>query len=158
MVGAVSSITGNPFPSIDDVRLCGANAPLKWPAGGWPDADSALTIKLYDNGTNGDVTAGDNIWSRNVVFTQYSPLKVEYKYGANWGLASNTGGNDNESSIGTNHWINFTPYMTGGTVYNIWATMDTTDLTDVTGIENQNTGTPMAYELNQNYPNPFNQH
>ena len=156
MVGAVSSITGNPFPSIDDVRLCGANAPLKWPAGGWPDADSALTIKLYDNGTNGDVTAGDNIWSRNVVFTQYSPLKVEYKYGANWGLASNTGGNDNESSIGTNHWINLTPYMTGGTVYNIWATMDTTDLTDVTGIENQNTGTPMAYELNQNYPNPFN--
>lgn len=157
MTGAVSSYTGQPFASIDDVRLCGANAPLAWPASGWPDTDEALTIRLYDDGTNGDVTVGDNVWSRDVVFAQYSPLRIEYKYGANWGLPSNTGVNDNESSVGTNHFINLTPTMLSATVVNQWAVMGDHDLINVvTDVENQIPGTPNNYELAQNYPNPFN--
>jgi len=156
MAGAVSSITSLPFTVMEDVRLCGANPPLRWPASGWPNVDSTLAIKLNDSGTNGDLVAGDNIWSKDVVFAKYSPLLLNYKYGANWGLTSNTGSNDNESSSGNNHIINLTSTMLSGTVYNTWATMGVTNLTDVTGVENQISGTPNTYELNQNYPNPFN--
>lgn len=157
VVGAVSSVTGQPFTSITDVRLCGANAPLKWPDGGWPDADSAKTIKLYDNGTNGDLVAGDNIWSRDVVFPQYSPLRIQYKYGANWGLPTNTGSNDNESSIGTDHFINLTSNLNSARVANQWSVMGDHDLLDiVTDVRDLNSGIPSAYELGQNYPNPFN--
>lgn len=157
MTGAISSITLQPFPSIDDVRLCGANAPLKWPAGGWPDADSTKTIKLYDNGTNGDVTSGDNIWSRDVTFPQYSPLTIQYKYGANWGLTSNEGGNDNENGVGADHFINLTPTMISATVENVFGTMGTHTLVNVvTDVEDLNSGIPTVYDLGQNYPNPFN--
>ena len=68
MAGAISAINSQPFPSIDDVRICGLDPPLQWPDIGWPNADSSKTIKLYDNGTNGDVTSGDNIWSRDIIF------------------------------------------------------------------------------------------
>ncbi|MDP2301936.1 MAG: T9SS type A sorting domain-containing protein [Ignavibacteria bacterium] len=157
VVGAVSSVTGQPFTSITDVRLCGANAPLKWPDGGWPDADSAKTIKLYDNGTNGDVTANDNIWSRDVVFPQYSPLRIQYKYGANWGLPTNTGSNDNESSIGTDHFINMQSNMNSARVANQWSVMGDHDLLDIVlDVRDLNSGVPSVYELGQNYPNPFN--
>ncbi|HCY77427.1 MAG TPA: hypothetical protein DHV28_16040 [Ignavibacteriales bacterium] len=157
MAGAISAINLLPFPSIDDVRLCGANAPLQWPAGGWPNADSIRTIKLYDNGTNGDVTAGDNIWSRDVTFPQYSPLRIQYKYGANWGLASNGGGNDNENGVGADHFIDFTTDLVSATVENVFGTMGTHTLVNVvTDVRDLQSGIPATYELSQNYPNPFN--
>ncbi|HEX7357869.1 MAG TPA: carbohydrate-binding module family 20 domain-containing protein [Ignavibacteriaceae bacterium] len=157
MAGAVSAINLLPFPSIDDVRLCGANAPLQWPAGGWPNADSIRTIKLYDNGTNGDVTAGDNIWSRDVTFPQYSPLRIQYKYGANWGLASNGGGNDNENGVGADHFIDLTTDLVSATVENVFGTMGTHPLVNVvTDVRDLQSGIPATYELSQNYPNPFN--
>lgn len=157
MVGAVSAINNQPFPSIDDVRLCGANAPLRWPAGGWPNADSVLTIRLYDNGTNGDLTAGDNIWSRDVTFPQYSPLRIQYKYGANWGLASNGGGNDNENGVGADHFITLVPTLLSATVENTFGTMgDHTLINVVTDVRDVVYAAPNTYELAQNYPNPFN--
>lgn len=157
MAGAISAINTLPFPSIDDVRIAGANAPLQWPDGGWPTADSTKTIKLYDNGTNGDVTAGDNVWSREVTFPQYSPLSIEYKYGANWGLASNNGGNDNENGVGANHFITLTPDLVSATVVNVFGTMGTHPLVDiVTDVNEIKDLVPMVYDLGQNYPNPFN--
>ncbi|MGD8306828.1 MAG: T9SS type A sorting domain-containing protein [Ignavibacteria bacterium] len=152
---ARSSISGNPFSQIDNVVLCGANPPLAWPQGGWPDEDSSLTIKMYDDGTMGDLVAGDNIWSRDVVFAQYSPFAVEYKYGANWGLATNEGGNDNESGVGTNHNITLSAFLEGATVENVWSVMGqhTFSVTDVT---TELPGIPLTYELAQNFPNPFN--
>ena len=157
MAGAISAVNLQPFPSIDDVRICGANAPLKWPDGGWPNADSIRTIKLYDNGTNGDITAGDNIWSKDITFPQYSPLRIQYKYGANWGLASNGGGNDNENGVGADHFIDLTSDLVSATVENVFGTMGTHPLVNiVTDVKELQTGTPVAYELSQNYPNPFN--
>ena len=157
MTGAISAVNLQPFPSIDDVRICGANAPLKWPDGGWPNADSIRTIKLYDNGTNGDITAGDNIWSKDITFPQYSPLRIQYKYGANWGLATNGGGNDNENGVGADHFIDLTSDLVSATVENVFGTMVTHPLVNiVTDVKELQTGTPVAYELSQNYPNPFN--
>ena len=155
--GAISSITGQPFTSVDNVVVAGAVSPLQWPVGGWPDSDSIRVIFLKDNGTDGDVTAGDGIWSRNVTFPQYTILRIQYKYGMNWGLVSNTGGNDNESSVGTDHFITLTPNMLNGTVINQWSVMGDHDLVDVVvGVEELNSLTPAQYELTQNYPNPFN--
>lgn len=157
MADAISAINSQPFKSIDDVRLCGANWPLRWPNEGWPNADSTKTIKLYDNGTNGDVTAGDNIWSRDVTFPQYSPLPIQYRYGANWGLPSNEGGNDNENILGADHFINLTTTMLSATVENVFGTMGTHTLINVvTDVEKLNTEIPSDYILEQNYPNPFN--
>ena len=161
MTGAVSGVNGQPFTSVTDVRLCGANAPLKWPGGGWPTADSLLTIKLYDDGTNGDITANDKIWSRDVVFPKYSPLDVEYKYGANWGLPTNTGANDNEGGVGSNHWIKLGPNMISATVQNVWGTMASQTnphplVNIVLDVISELPGIPVTYDLAQNFPNPFN--
>jgi hypothetical protein len=154
VTNAVSSINFQLLAPVTDVRLCGANPPLKWPAGGWPNTDIDKTIQMYDDGTNGDVTAGDNIWSREVIFSQYSPLRVQYKYGANWGLPTNQGGNDNENGVGADHFINLTSSMTYGKVENVFGTMG--DHPVITGITEQLPGIPENYRLAQNFPNPFN--
>ena len=159
MDGAVSAISGLPFTSVSNVVLCGANAPLAWPSGGWPTSDSSLTIPLYDDGTNGDVTSGDNIWSTNLTFPQYSPFHIQYKYGANFGIdTSNQGGNDNENSVGTDHFITMTAPMLSGTVENVFGTMGEHTLIDVivSDVANELPGIPVTYELAQNFPNPFN--
>jgi len=157
--GAVSSVTGQPFAAIENVVIAGANPPLQWPGGGWPDSDSnAVKNKfLFNDGTNGDDVAGDSLWTIELVFSQYSPLRIQYKYGANWGLPSNTGSNDNESSVGTDHFINLTPELLSATVRNQWSVMGDHELVDVVlGVEEIPAALPVVYSLKQNYPNPFN--
>ncbi len=158
VTGAISSVTGTPFPSVDNVVVAGAVSPLTWPVGGWPNSDSSVVIFLFDDGTHGDVTANDSVWSKDITFPQYSVLRVQYKYGMNWGLASNTGGNDNESSVGTDHFINMTSDMVSATVHNDWSVMGDVELVDVvlTGVEDLPGAKPSTYTLMQNYPNPFN--
>ena len=158
--GAVSSVTGQPFESIDNVVLCGANPPLQWPGGGWPDSDS-LAVKdkfLFNDGTHGDEVADDSLWSLDLDFPQYSPLRIQYKYGGNWALPTNTGSNDNESSVGTDHFLNLTSDLLSATVRNQWGVMGDHELVDVvvTGVEEISSSVPSVYSLSQNYPNPFN--
>jgi hypothetical protein len=160
ITGAVSSVTGQPFETIENVVLCGANPPLQWPGGGWPDSDS-LAVKdkfLFNDGTHGDEVAGDSFWSLDLDFPQYSPLRIQYKYGANWALPSNTGSNDNESSVGTDHFINLTSDLLSATVRNQWSVMGDHQLVDVVtvGVEEIPDAVPAVYSLSQNYPNPFN--
>ncbi|MFZ1289570.1 MAG: choice-of-anchor X domain-containing protein, partial [Melioribacteraceae bacterium] len=68
--GAMSSINNTAFSTVNTVHITGAVTPLKWPDGGWPDAQIDRMIPLYDNGTNGDETSGDGIFSANVTFPQ----------------------------------------------------------------------------------------
>jgi hypothetical protein len=157
MNGAISAINSQPFPSIDDVRVCGLTYPLNWPNVGWPDSDSSFTTNLYDDGTNGDVTSGDNIWTCDITFLEHTLFGIHYKYSANWGLPSNGGGNDNESVVGTDHFINLTPTMLSATVENVFGTMGTHPLVNVvTDVEKLAAEIPSDYILEQNYPNPFN--
>jgi hypothetical protein len=154
---AFSSVSLSPFPSIDRVMVAGANAPLQWPVGGWPDEDSTVVKFMYNDGTNGDEVAGDSLWSLDLKFPQYSPLRIQYKYGANWGLESNTGSNDNESSVGTDHFITLTSDLWKGTVRNQWSVMGDHELINISTDVNELPGLlPDSYSLEQNYPNPFN--
>ncbi len=152
MNGAVDG-NGVAFSSIENVAIAGANPPLAWPDGGWPDADSTKVIFMVDDGTHGDETAGDNFWTMEVDFPIYSPLDIEYKYGANWGLSSNGGANDNEGGVGSNHHVTLFPEFTYGSAIDVFGTFETKDVdTRVT-----ETGEiPTVYALGQNYPNPFN--
>ena len=153
MNGAVDG-NGVAFPSIDNVFIAGGNPPLAWPGGGWPDTDEALVKFLFDDGTHGDAVAGDNKWSLEVTFPIYSPFDIEYKYGANWGLASNGGANDNEGGVGSNHHVTLFKSFWSGDAIDVFGTMDRKDV--VNGVEQLGSDIPASYELGQNYPNPFN--
>ena len=150
-----NGITGNPFGTISTVHVAGAVPPLAWPDGGWPDTDIDLLIELVDDGTNGDVTAGDMIFSREVLFPQYSPLTIQYKFGANWGDTNNNGGgNDNESGVAADHFLHVLPSDTYVTVVNTFSVMGDCWSTGLE--ESSDSDLPESYTLQQNYPNPFN--
>jgi hypothetical protein len=113
---------------------------------------------LFNDGTHGDEVADDSLWSLDLDFPQYSPLRIQYKYGGNWALPTNTGSNDNESSVGTDHFLNLTSDLLSATVRNQWGVMGDHELVDVvvTGVEEISSSVPSVYSLSQNYPNPFN--
>lgn len=153
--GAVSALNNQPFTVVNTVHIAGGTPPLQWPSLGWPNSEIGLMIPMYDDGTNGDVTAGDLIFSAIVTFPAYTVFEVQYKYGINYGDdANNQGGNDNENAIGANHVIDLFSTAWYCQVDNVFGTMGnhtfTTDVEPVSG------NIPSDFELNQNYPNPFN--
>jgi hypothetical protein len=130
--GAVSAINGLPFPVVNTVRLAGGTFPLQWPALGWPDSDIGLTLLMYDDGTHGDFTAGDQIFSLEVIFPPLTLFDIQYKYGINYGdPVNNGGGNDNEAGLGDDHFIELSRYMVSATVENVFGTMGFHDLISI---------------------------
>jgi hypothetical protein len=158
MSNATSSINLQPFSSVNSVKICGDKIPLRWPSGGWPDADSIFAINLYDDGTNGDILAGDNIWSKDLNFPFNTHGSVKYKYSANWGLQTNNGGNENESSSGTYHSFDIPPNILVATVVDTFGIMGENQLTNkiILDVEDTRSTIISSYSLSQNYPNPFN--
>ena len=153
--GAVSALNGLPFPAVNTVHIAGGTQPLQWPGLGWPDGEINLMIPMFDDGTNGDPTAGDKIFTAQVIFPAYTIFTINYKYGINYGDAvNNGGGNDNENAIGSNHTIDLFPLAWYCTVDNTFGTMGnhpfTTDINEIPG------STPATFALEQNFPNPFN--
>jgi hypothetical protein len=152
---AVSAINNQPFPVVNTVHIAGGTPPLQWPDLGWPDNQIDRMIPMFDDGTHGDETAGDKIFSGIVTFPAYTIFQIQYKYGINYGDGvNNGGGNDNENAIGANHVIELFALAWSCRVDNVFGTMGnhtfTTDVNDVPG------SVPTAYALDQNFPNPFN--
>ncbi|MEE4311748.1 MAG: T9SS type A sorting domain-containing protein [candidate division KSB1 bacterium] len=121
---------------------------------------------MNDDGINGDVAAGDSIFS--IVFTMYKdsttqtngPTNIigqEFKFGV--------GGGDNEGGFGNNHIVNvddsqdfFTIEAQFGSIdpgfYDQW---DFNKRGPKTGVDfASGPAVPEVYALEQNYPNPFN--
>lgn len=145
-VGYVYDVqTGDTIYSVETIEAAGFFN--NWP---WGNFDPAHT--LNDNGTNGDLVAGDDIWSVTVPFAAGSPRALIYKYGANQldveaGFARNHERtiNDSQSSFR----MDIDCWGSPDTLYQNWAC--TTSDVDEPGL-------PVISEfaLEQNYPNPFN--
>ncbi len=121
---AISFITGLPFPVINTCRLAGGIYPLQWPGTGWPDGDIGLTLPMYDDGTHGDIVAGDLKFTTEVTFPPYTVFDIVYKYGINYGdPINNGGGNDNEAGIGNDHNIQLSQYLVSAKVENVFGVM-----------------------------------
>jgi hypothetical protein len=121
---AMSYINGQPFPVVNTCRLAGGTYPLQWPGYNWPDGDIGLTLLMYDDGTHGDLIAGDLKFTTEVIFPPYTVFLIGYKYGINYGdWINNGGGNDNEAGYGNNHNIELSRYMISAKVENVFGTM-----------------------------------
>ena len=154
---ALSAVNNTMFTTVNTVHITGAVQPLTWPDGGWPDAQIDRMIPLFDDGTNGDETASDGIFSANVTFPQYTGFRIQYKYGINYGdAANNQGGNDNENGVGADHFITLTADLESAKVENKFGVMGDHELVDVVTEVAKVNQLPTGYELTQNYPNPFN--
>lgn len=154
---ARSAINNELFTTVNTVHITGAVQPLRWPDGGWPDDQIDRMILMYDDGTNGDETAGDGIFSVNITFPQYTGFRIQYKYGINYGdAANNQGGNDNENGVGADHFITLQSDLESAKVENVFGVMGDHELVDLVTEVAKVKQLPTGYELSQNYPNPFN--
>jgi hypothetical protein len=159
IVNGASCNNGQPFPAVHTVHLAGGTQPLQWPNLGWPDSEINLMIPLFDDGTNGDKTPGDMVFSTTVTIPAYTVFHMEYKFGINYGLGPDSTGcvdnfNDNENGVGSNHTVEL--------FSNAWyvETLDTFGIMGpkdfVTDVQDITETLPTTYSMDQNYPNPFN--
>ncbi len=161
MKHAVNAITGNPFPSLDSVVIGGSEPPLSWLYGQtW--ADSMKSLELYDDGTHGDLTAGDSIYSGTFTFPKGSVNKVWFMYSAFYHPGYPVGpieqNEENTQNNFDNHQM-LIPDSAGTTpirlTTNIFGNyLDTT--TVLTAVRTVSNTIPESFNLDQNYPNPFN--
>lgn len=144
---------------VNFVGIKGQNEILGSWGGSWSPADTLEGNRtmwaLNDSGLNGDKVAGDNIWSRLVVFPAGNVGGPSlYKYGINYdGMEDDApaGGNamDNEFDSG-DHSINIKdePYYEVLNKFGVYS--------PITSIKTYGSEIPSAFSLEQNYPNPFN--
>jgi hypothetical protein len=137
------------------------------PGGDWGvGLNSVVEKKLWDDGTNGDATAGDSIFTRK---TFYSPDSVNigskdrvgqtFKFGIrggdNEGGKGGFGNNHNENIVDTDsiytmdtQFGSINPAFYDAWNYDLRIPQVPTSVFEP--------GKPLVYELAQNYPNPFN--
>jgi hypothetical protein len=145
-VGYVYDVqTGDTIFSVESIQVAGFfNA--------WPWGNFSLDHYMYDDGTHGDLTAGDHVYAATVSFAAGSPRALIYKYGANQldaeaGFARNHERiiNDSQSSFR----MDIDCWGSSDTLFAEWPCT-------ISGIEEPQTPVIGDFTLAQNYPNPFN--
>lgn len=156
----VNALNGQPIP-VNNLQFVGQRGGAdflgSWSSGGnWTVSDTSTgNMKvLYDNGTNGDLTANDNIWTRTVtVPAGTNGGFFEYKYAAVYpGADTANGGStplDNEGGFGQNHGMFLRDSPTPLVFNDIFGNFSVS-------VERIEDVLPGTFELGQNYPNPFN--
>ena len=110
MNGARERFNNTLITGLTSVWIAGENLPLQWPSF-WTFADTAngSLIRMYDDGTHSDSTAGDDIFSNMLTFPSGTPVYVPFKYAAVFeGVDTLNGGTiylDNEAGYDQNHSI-----------------------------------------------------
>jgi len=156
--GAKDYFNKKAFPTVEKVVLNGDFAPLGtggWAGWGVADIGSTL-ISMFDDGTNGDATAGDQIWTVQVKFPAGSTASHYYKYGIySTGytdtLNAGTTPMDNEAGIAMNHVVTISD---ANPVFVVPTDKFGSQWVKVDRIPTS--GLPAEFTLNANYPNPFN--
>jgi hypothetical protein len=146
-----------PREEITFLILKGDNPGIGAWGGDWVASDTLLhgAIACYDDGQNGDLVAGDYIFSRTVTFADsITAGGVIYKFGAEYPAASTISGSaplDNAKGSGQN----FTFFLEASDTTVVLS--DEWPLTgDPVGVEEIDGQIPSDYTLAQNFPNPFN--
>jgi hypothetical protein len=112
---------------------------------------------MYDDGTHGDLVAGDSIYTVTYTLHPDSGHTVgqEFKFGL--------GGGDNESSYGLNHIDNIDDSEPQSRLHAQWGSINPKfysawnyDAQRPSGITNDDGAIVKEYQLAQNFPNPFN--
>ncbi len=145
--------------AINGPATGGPNGPLSTDWATWSSliASDTSARKMWDDGTHGDKTAHDSVYSVIFHYTTTNIVGQVFKFGI--------GGSDNEGGFGNNHVENIVDIDTVYTVasdfgsidpkfYSAWD-FDLHKPKTVTGITTLG-GLPLVYKLEQNYPNPFN--
>lgn len=158
MKGAIDAITGKPFPSIDSVFIGGSETPLWWEYS-HAYADTVHQLRLYDDGTHGDLVAGDSIYSGTFTFPKGSVNKVWFMYSVMYhpNYPSTMEQNEENTQNNFDNHQMMLPDSAGTTPIRLTTNkfgnyMDTT----VTAIRTLSNSVPKTFALDQNYPNPFN--
>lgn len=151
---------------LDSIYIWGVS--INGPAtGGWATWGSSLyadtTRKMYDDGTHGDLVAGDRVYTRHYVFGPDSGggrnlVGQEFKFGIRGG--DNEGG---KGGYGNNHIENINDASGTATIASYFGSINPTYY-DRFNFETgqpiltvqRDDAIPVKFALEQNYPNPFN--
>jgi len=160
LVGIQGTITVSNADSIAPWGVA-INGPA---TGGWATWNSILVDdtssmhKMWDDGTHGDATANDTLYTITLNFTTANTVGQVFKYGIR--------GGDNESGFGLNHLENIDDTNPSFTVNTQWGSINPNFYSawdynlrapkTPTGVYSPLSGLPLTYDLYQNYPNPFN--
>ncbi|MCK4812761.1 MAG: T9SS type A sorting domain-containing protein [Candidatus Marinimicrobia bacterium] len=146
--------------NISDITGVAINGPLSNNVEGtWAGWGSSLmadtTRKMWDDGTHGDATAGDTIYTITYFLSPDSSHTVgqECKFGIKGG--DNEGG---EGGYGNNHIVNIDDSQAESYLYIAFGSINPafySEWTPVPGVGVEDV-VPATFELVQNYPNPFN--
>lgn len=160
MEGAKNQYDGSDIPlnALQFVGVKGADTVIGAWQGNWvvTDTTSKYMLPLNDKGQFGDKVAGDNIWSREVVYKVGTPSgERPFKFGAWYTGADQHSNNnpavlDNEAGYGQNHTFNLIETPNGRIELLSIFGNTTVGVKEVKGTK------PTEYQLTQNYPNPFN--
>ncbi|MBK6765040.1 MAG: T9SS type A sorting domain-containing protein [bacterium] len=135
--------------TVEDIQVAGGSAPLTW---SW--ANIAPEFWLNDNGTGGDETAGDDVWSVTITFPAGSGRTVEYKYGCNqFDVEASAGAQWNHFRMiddsQPTYLFDIDCFGSTDTLYQDWACL-------ISDADEVPTPVISSFSLEQNYPNPFN--
>jgi len=148
-----SQTDADTISSVDEIDAVYVNG-LK---GQWWDwGSNPEDYKMYDDGTHGDETAGDNIYTRGILYTAGQAKEVTYKYGIN-SLDNEAGFAENRTMTIDDSESSFDPETDCFGSQNTDDRLPFPEYTcDGVDVEDGLAGIPEEYILYDNYPNPFN--
>ncbi len=140
--------TGDTVFSVQSIQVAGPSPYLN----NWPWGNFAQEYFLNDNGTNGDLAAGDDVWAVTIPMLAGTPREITYKYGANqYDVEAGVARNHNRTLDDSEPTFRFDIDCWGSpdVMYAGWPCL-------ISDADDSNVPVISDFALEQNFPNPFN--